>query len=953
MFRTVSVDRCANNIRRVMDIKDRTKEELLQTVEGLKNEIDTLKASHERHLAERLLSEKIIERTQLNFTSFFNTIDEYLFVLDEHAIITNINDTAVRRLGYKKVELVGQSIFILQPPERHAEVTSIMAKVLQGNTDFCMVPFVTKTGVQVPIEIKVSFGMWNNKPSIFGAAKDISALKFSEEKFSKLFMMNPSACILSDFETHKFIEVNDAFSMLLGFKKSEVIGKPPANLGIFPKDMEEGIFRAFLGESKITNVEAVLLAKNGDQKQVLISAENIQIQDKIFRFSIIYDITELRKKSEELVLAKETADDNEIRYKQLFDNTQDHIYIIDITKEGRFRVLDANPAHLQHTWALRKGDLIEECVPPEFIERVKGNYERCFNGRKMISFEESIEGFHFFTQLFPIIGHNNDIYRIIGISRDITKEKQLTDQLKRHNEELTTLNNNLLRAKEIITESEKKFRNLFENSPEGKSIMRIDGSFDSNRAYREILGYSTEEMATMTWMDTTYEEDIPYTKNVLQELIDGKISTANYENRFLHKNGNIVWAMVSIYLQRNIYGEPEFFITTLIDITNRINSEKKIKTLSKAIEQSPTSIMITDANGDIEYVNDLFLSFSQYSLEELKGRKPRIFNKGHLSEEDYNSMWDTLRSGKIWRGEFQNRTKDNNFYWENVTISPIHDKDGSTSNYIISLVDVTERRKMVDDLIEAKEKAQESDRLKTAFLHNISHEIRTPMNAIVGFSGLLTDPDLDHQRRNQFTDIIVKSSDQLLSIINDIIKIASIEAGQAKINVTEFDLNNELEQVYEQFTLVADKQNVSLNLVSMVSDEYWIETDQTKLIQVVTNLLTNALKFTTKGYVNFGYTEKGDEIEFFVEDTGIGISAEFHEEIFQRFRQVESSEARTYGGSGLGLSISKGYVELLGGKIWLKSVLGKGSVFYFSIPRKSAPKRGDIARITDYNSARN
>jgi PAS domain S-box-containing protein len=273
-----------------------------------------------------------------------------------------------------------------------------------------------------------------------------------------------------------------------------------------------------------------------------------------------------------------------------------------------------------------------------------------------------------------------------------------------------------------------------------------------------------------------------------------------------------------------------------------------------------------------------------------------------------------------------------------VTSAPLRGTNGEIE-YILTLsINITERKQTEKELIKAKDKAEESDRLKTAFLHNISHEIRTPMNAIVGFSGFLNEPGLLPEKCKKFTDIIVQSSNQLLSIITDIISIATIESGQEKILETKINLNSTLKLLHEQFFLKAKRQNISLNMEYFLPDsEVNIVSDETKLVQVLTNLIGNAIKFTKQGYVSFGYNLKNNEFEFYVEDTGIGIPSEMHQEIFKRFRQVESCMAREFGGSGLGLSISKAYIELLGGKMWLTSELNKGSIFYFTIPYKKTP----------------
>jgi signal transduction histidine kinase len=236
-------------------------------------------------------------------------------------------------------------------------------------------------------------------------------------------------------------------------------------------------------------------------------------------------------------------------------------------------------------------------------------------------------------------------------------------------------------------------------------------------------------------------------------------------------------------------------------------------------------------------------------------------------------------------------------------------------------------------LISAKLKAEESDRLKTAFLHNVSHEIRTPMNAIIGFSSLLNEPDLQEQDRQQYTEIIFQSSNQLLSIINDIVDVANIESGQVKINLKKTDLNNSLRNLDEQFSYSEKQHKIPINLTTGLPDEKAvILTDITKLIQVLSNLINNSIKFTRKGSIGFGYRFRDNCLEFFVTDTGIGIPEESLGKIFDRFYQVDRTVSRQFGGTGLGLSICKAYVLLLGGDISVTSEPGKGTSFVFVIP---------------------
>ena len=250
--------------------------------------------------------------------------------------------------------------------------------------------------------------------------------------------------------------------------------------------------------------------------------------------------------------------------------------------------------------------------------------------------------------------------------------------------------------------------------------------------------------------------------------------------------------------------------------------------------------------------------------------------------------------------------------------------------------EIEERKKMEVELKLAVEKAEESDRLKTAFLNNISHEIRTPMNAIVGFSELLSEPRLTAADRTEFIAIIKESTNRLLRIITDLISLSTLDTGQAVIEEECVNLNGLLKVVMAQVSKETDSEKVELRMDAALKDDHsFILADRTKLTQVLANLLNNAAKFTSEGIIDFGYSIRKGEIEFFVRDTGIGIPAEKFEQIFARFQQVDDSMSRPFGGAGLGLPISKAYVELMGGRIWLKSEIGKGSEFYFTIPYKT------------------
>ncbi|MFO7867831.1 MAG: two-component regulator propeller domain-containing protein [Bacteroidales bacterium] len=264
-------------------------------------------------------------------------------------------------------------------------------------------------------------------------------------------------------------------------------------------------------------------------------------------------------------------------------------------------------------------------------------------------------------------------------------------------------------------------------------------------------------------------------------------------------------------------------------------------------------------------------------------------------------------------------------------------------------------QKLIDDrtadLLVAKQKAEESDRLKSAFLSNMSHEIRTPMNGIVGFSEMLVSDELSQEEKNEYARVIAESSKQLLRIVDDILSISRIETGAMSVNTESVDLHELMEEVRGFFELQARAKNISY-IQDVPDDEIHFETDKTKLFQIISNLLGNALKFTSKGEIHCGVVCYSSWIQFYVKDTGIGIPPKLHTKIFERFRQAELTVSRTYGGTGLGLAISKKLVELLGGEIWLESEVNVGSSFYFTLPYKKAnpTERDNTLKVTEFRS---
>jgi PAS domain S-box-containing protein len=491
-----------------------------------------------------------------------------------------------------------------------------------------------------------------------------------------------------------------------------------------------------------------------------------------------------------------------------------------------------------------------------------------------------------------------------------------------------------IQAEKALQENEEKFRSIMENSADAIFITDQQGKYVyTNKAVTVMLGYTSEEMNNKSIIDITPKNETDkYFKIFNQVLTYGKIFT---EIELLKKDGNYISTDLNSVLLPGgqVYGSCR-------DITDRKRAEEELKQ-SHAFSESllktiPFGMDIVDEAGNILFQSDNFIRLFG---EKAVGRKC-----WELYRDDKKQCSDCPLKQGITVGETEayesHGVLGNRIFEINHTGMMYQGKKAMLEIF----QDITERKTNEEELIMAKEKAEESDRLKTAFLHNISHEIRTPMNAIVGFSALLSETEIDDQTRKSYIEVIVQGSNHLLSIITDIVDISNIEANIIKTVKNEININLTLKSLYNQFIHRADEKKIKLICETGLSDsDSLIVTDSTKLTQILSNLISNALKFTEKGYINIWYELKENFLEFCVEDSGIGISQEHHTRIFDRFYQVQNTKDRLYEGTGLGLAISKAYVELLGGKIWISSEPGKGASVFFTIPyEKQVTKTGSV-----------
>lgn len=513
-------------------------------------------------------------------------------------------------------------------------------------------------------------------------------------------------------------------------------------------------------------------------------------------------------------------------------------------------------------------------------------------------------------------------------------------------------------ADELLKSSELRYRRLFESAKDGILILDAETGMimDANPYLIELLGYTGDQFLEKAIWEIGFFKDIIANKQKFEELQQQEY--VRYEDLPLETTRG---KKINVEFVSNVYLEnhKKVIQCNIRDITLRKKaelayhqSEEKFRLI---MENSADAVFIIDHNGKYLFFNQAVTDMLGYSPEEIKQKSLADFMLKN-KRSNFNALFEeVLNKGKIY-AEIEMIRKNRNriltdFYmillpngliycmFKNITMRRetellLKQKSRQFKQQNKEYQQLNSQLIQSNlKLISAVGKAEENDSLKTAFLQNMSHEIRTPMNGILGFSDLLKNPHLSGEDQQKYIRIIEQSGRRMLNIINDIVDISKIETGQIDLFIQDTNVNDLLRHLHTFFEPEAELKGLELNCELSLTNEFSrIETDNIKLIQILSNLLKNALKFTETGSISFGYNLRKNMLEFYVKDTGIGIKPEMQEIIFDRFRQVDISIARNYEGAGLGLAISKAFILKLGGKIWMKSEFSKGANFYFNIP---------------------
>ena len=558
----------------------------------------------------------------------------------------------------------------------------------------------------------------------------------------------------------------------------------------------------------------------------------------------------------------------------------------------------------------------------------------------------------------PLKDTEGSITGAVVAMHDITERKQAEYKLQKQYEELETTEEELRASNEELQETNQKleerkneleiYKRMVESSKDMMAV--VDAGYNYicvNNAYleyynlkhEEVIGFKANEIIGEKYFEETVKPN-------LDKCLKGE--TVQFEMaREFPGLGKV--NLDIIYRPLEIDERIEGVVSAIRDINERKEYEEKLiearnqaeiiaNKFHSLVEQSSEMLFLHDLNGYIIEVNRAGENNTGYSREELYTMNIMDVDPDAGDRDDMRKYWKTLsvKDSPI-TFEARHKRKDGSIYLAEVVVSKIVLEN---EKYILAIArDITERKHAEEQLIRAKEKAEESDRLKSTFLANMSHEIRTPMNGIIGFSQILKENDYPKDQQKKFIEIIHSRTQHLLNIINDLVDVSKIEANQLTLNFQYFYLNDVMQEINSVFSndlKSRNKAHVQLRLhLGLNYEESYIKSDFNRFRQVMDNLLKNAIKFTEEGSIEFGYEQWNEGLLlFYVKDSGIGIPNNQQKHIFERFRQVGDSKATTHEGTGLGLTISKNLVELMEGEMWMSSEEGEGSVFYFTLPFK-------------------
>jgi PAS domain S-box-containing protein len=898
-------------------------------------------------ITERKRAEIDLAKERSLLKSLLQTLPDPVWLKDTEGVFLACNPRCQLFFGAKEADIIGKTDYDLVDREvadsfRAHDRAAIAAGKPSTNEE--EVTFAADGHRELLETIKTPmFDASGNLIGVLGIGRNISAARHAQEALREQRDMMRNVSVMAHIGAWEFDPMTGQGSWTEEAARiHEVDPAQETNvafgLSFFHGPWRQKLETAMREASELGrpyDLELEMVTARGNRKCVHIIGHPLTQGDHVVKVrGAIQDITEL-KQTEEILRGQERrlAESQRIAHIGSWE--------IDLATGGIFwseetyRIYGVSPDAFAHTV-----EAFIELIHPDDRAALQSWIEACTSGEHPGDLESRVVRPGGEVRVIRARGElicdmGGRPVRIVGTAQDITT---------------------LVHEQQALRESEVRHRGVLAALGEGVYGMDTAGRCTfANAAAVAMLGFSEEELLGRNQHELFHHhrpDGQPYPSAecpIFLTAHDGQVRRQT--EWFIRKDGTF-FPVEMVAAPMTAGGEQIGAVVSFQDITHRLQVEDQIRKLFLAVEQSPESIVITNLDAKIEYVNETFMQSTGYSRAEVLGKNPRILHSGKTPGSTYKAMWDALAQGQPWKGEFINKRKDGSEYVEFAIVTPLRQPDGRITHYVAVKEDITEKKRIgaeldqhrhhLEELValrtlelrDAKTQAEAANQAKSAFLANMSHEIRTPMNAILGLIYLLKRDELTPIQSDRLSKIN-SAARHLLSIINDILDLSKIEAGKLTLEQSDFSLSAVLDHVRSMILDAAQAKGLS---VEVDRDEVpaWLTGDATRLRQAVLNYAANAVKFTERGTITLrakllAEDDAGLWVRFEVQDTGVGIAPDVVPRLFAAFEQADASISRKFGGTGLGLAITRHLARMMGGEAGVESVLGQGSTFWFTV----------------------